>query len=60
LFIISTLKMAAIISFETSIITRATWHHITEDGILRVMYIIAILICFFNDVLSNLDTERWD
>jgi hypothetical protein len=31
--IISALMMEAIRSSETSVLTRATWHHITEDGI---------------------------
>jgi hypothetical protein len=33
--ILSTLKMEAKRSSETSGLTRLTWHHIQEDGILR-------------------------
>jgi hypothetical protein len=33
--ILVTLMMEAIRSFETSVLTRATWRHIAEDGILH-------------------------
>jgi hypothetical protein len=35
LLILFTLMMEAILSFETLILTRATWHHIPEDSILH-------------------------
>jgi hypothetical protein len=34
--IISTLMIEAMRSFETSVITRLTLHHIQEDGLLRI------------------------
>jgi hypothetical protein len=34
--ILSTLKMEAMHSSETSVLPRATWLHISEDGILHV------------------------
>jgi hypothetical protein len=37
LLILFTLIMEAIIFFETSVLTRATWHHIPEDGILQLV-----------------------
>jgi hypothetical protein len=34
--ILFTLMMEAVHSSKTSVITRATWHHIPEDGILHI------------------------
>jgi hypothetical protein len=40
--ILSTLMMEAIYSSETSLITRATLHHIPEDGILFFHYVLLL------------------
>jgi hypothetical protein len=37
--VISDMMMEAICSSETSVLTRATWHHIPEDSILQFMII---------------------
>jgi hypothetical protein len=39
LLILSTLKMEAIDFSETSVLTRATQHHIPENGILLILVI---------------------
>jgi heme/copper-type cytochrome/quinol oxidase subunit 2 len=42
--IITTLMMEGVCSSKTSVLTRATWHHIPEDGILLSIIIIIIII----------------
>jgi hypothetical protein len=50
--IIFTLMMEAIRSSETSVLTRATRHHIPEDGILHEMYV-------FLELISNSMGGQW-
>jgi hypothetical protein len=40
LLILVTLMMEAICSSKTSVLTRSTWHHIPEDGILSILLFI--------------------
>jgi hypothetical protein len=45
LLILVTLIMEAILSSETSVLTRAVWHNIPEDGILYSLYGSSAISC---------------